>query len=200
MSLLRFIKVRPDAMLPTKSSHKPQYSGDSGYDVYANFYGESEWVNGFEYGSSIFDFGIVLPPGQHIKVPTGVSPRIQGIFWQTYMQSVVVGNTVCVDYSKDPIHIPHYLELQVRPKSGRAYHEKLTVTNTPGTIDNSYTGELQILLSNLGNNSIQIYHGQKIAQIIPQFVPELGEPVWVDDNYESPVDYQRQGGFGSTGL
>jgi dUTP pyrophosphatase len=175
-------------MLPTKSSHKPQYSGDSGYDVYANF-------NGTQYEDYL-----LLLPGDHIKVPTGVSPRIQGIFWQTYMQSVVVGNTVCVDYSKDPIHIPHYLELQVRPKSGRAYHEKLTVTNTPGTIDNSYTGELQILLSNLGNNSIQIYHGQKIAQIIPQFVPELGEPVWVDDNYESPVDYQRQGGFGSTGL
>lgn len=208
MSLLKFVQVRRDAKLPQKSSYKPSYSGDSGYDVFANF-NDEDMVNTSFFGGHFFENEegyteesfIFIPPGKQVKVGTGLSPRISDIFWQTYMQSTMINGLIVVDYSKDPIHIPHYLELQVRPKSGRAYKEHLTITNSPGTVDNSYTGELQILLSNLGEDYIKIYHGQKIAQIVPQFVPELGQPEWVDENYECSIVYNRQeGGFGSTGI
>lgn len=92
--------------------------------------------------------------------------------------------------------IPEGYEIQVRPRSGLAAKNGVTVLNTPGTIDSDYRGELKIILINLGDEDFTINNGERIAQIIlapvtqASFVPA-----------EKLSDTQRgSGGFGSTGV
>ena len=92
--------------------------------------------------------------------------------------------------------IPEGYEMQVRPRSGLSLKTGLLVTNSPGTIDSDYRGELQIIIGNLGENHEIIRHGDRIAQILfapviranLQVVSELGETA------------RGSGGFGSTGI
>ncbi len=89
-------------------------------------------------------------------------------------------------------------EGQVRPRSGLALRQGLTVLNAPGTIDADYRGELKILLANLGSEPILISHGQRIAQLVIAPVAMVSA-VEVDALPE--VDSTRgSGGFGSTGV
>lgn len=87
-------------------------------------------------------------------------------------------------------------ELQIRSKSGLAYHDGLIVLNSPGTIDNSYMKELSILIFNSSKELRKIKEGQKIAQLIMNYVliPELKEV------QEFPYTNTNRNGFGSTGL
>ncbi len=62
--------------------------------------------------------------------------------------------------------LPKGYEAQVRPRSGLAYREGLTVLNSPGTIDADYRGEIKVLLINLSNQSIEIRDGDRIAQMV----------------------------------
>lgn len=62
--------------------------------------------------------------------------------------------------------LPEGYEAQVRPRSGLAYREGLTVLNSPGTIDADYRGEIKVLLINLSNQSIEIRDGDRIAQMV----------------------------------
>ena len=87
-------------------------------------------------------------------------------------------------------------EIQVRPRSGLAAKNGITVLNTPGTIDSDYRGELKIILINLGNSDFIVNNGDRIAQIIVS-------PVTVADFKftDSLSDTQRgEKGFGSTGV
>ena len=86
-------------------------------------------------------------------------------------------------------------ELQVRSKSGLAYHDGLIVLNSPGTIDNSYMKELGVLMYNSSRYFRCILEGQKIAQVVMNYVliPELKQ---VDEF----AQLTERGGFGSTGL
>jgi dUTP pyrophosphatase len=92
--------------------------------------------------------------------------------------------------------VPLGYEVQVRPKSGLALHQGLTVLNSPGTIDSGYRGEVQVLLINLSDRAIEITKGQKIAQMVvaPVCVGEF-EVVTELSNSDRGL-----GGFGSTGL
>ena len=92
--------------------------------------------------------------------------------------------------------IPEGYEIQVRPRSGLAFKNGVTVLNTPGTIDSDYRGELKVLLINLGNDDFVINNGERIAQIIVA-------PVTVGNfiSAENLSETQRgKGGFGSTGV
>lgn len=92
--------------------------------------------------------------------------------------------------------IPEGYEIQVRPRSGLAFKNGVTVLNTPGTIDSDYRGELKVLLANFGSEDFTVNTGDRIAQIIVAPVT-LGDFV----NTEELSDTQRgSGGFGSTGL
>jgi dUTP pyrophosphatase len=86
-------------------------------------------------------------------------------------------------------------EAQVRPRSGLALRQGLTVLNAPGTIDADYRGEIQVLLINLGEDSIRIEHGSRIAQLVVAAVA-MAEVVEVE---ELPESFRGTGGFGSTG-
>ena len=93
------------------------------------------------------------------------------------------------------IALPEGLEAQVRPRSGLALKNGVTVLNTPGTIDADYRGEIGVILINLGQENFTVQRGDRIAQvIINACVRAELEPV-----LELPASERGAGGFGSTG-
>jgi dUTP pyrophosphatase len=93
------------------------------------------------------------------------------------------------------IAIPPGYEGQVRPRSGRAVAEGLTVLNAPGTIDADYRGEVRVLVVNLGQTPIQVRRGDRIAQLV---VAPIARVVWDEVAALEPTA-RGPGGFGSTG-
>jgi dUTP pyrophosphatase len=93
------------------------------------------------------------------------------------------------------VEIPPGFEGQVRPRSGRALEEGLTLVNSPGTIDADYRGEIKVLLVNLGSARITIRPGDRIAQLViaPVARAELVEVAELDPSSRGG------GGFGHTG-
>mgnify|MGYP002621373870 FL=1 len=91
--------------------------------------------------------------------------------------------------------IPEGFEIQVRPRSGLAAKNGVTVLNTPGTIDSDYRGEVKVILVNLGSEDFVVKNGERIAQLVVAPVT-LGKfvPVAALDETE-----RGSGGFGSTG-
>jgi len=95
--------------------------------------------------------------------------------------------------------IPVGYEMQVRPKSGLALKEGLTVLNTPGTVDQGYDGEVKVIIYNTNGKSYQINKGQKIAQAV--LCPVLaGRMVSVTKVVELNTKERGDNGFGSTGI
>ncbi len=90
--------------------------------------------------------------------------------------------------------IPDGFEIQVRPRSGLAFRQGLTVLNAPGTVDADYRGEVQVLLVNLGSEAITIQRGERIAQLV---VAPLLQARLVEG--EPDESARGVGGFGSTG-
>ena len=91
--------------------------------------------------------------------------------------------------------IPSGFEGQIRPRSGLAFKQGLTVINAPGTIDSDYRGAVGILMVNLGQTVCRIEHGDRIAQLVIA-------PVTVVDfleRSEIPATDRGEGGFGHTG-
>ena len=109
---------------------------------------------------------IELKPGKSCLVPTGLS----------------------VAFSKE-------YEIQIRPRSGLAAKNNITVLNTPGTIDSDYRGELKIILFNHGNENFFINNNDRIAQMVltPIIKMEL------EETNDLPETIRGEGGFGSTG-
>lgn len=96
--------------------------------------------------------------------------------------------------------LPENFEMQIRPRSGLAAKNGVTVLNTPGTIDNDYRGEIKVILINLGEEDFTINNGDRIAQgvLAPVYGKEIINFVKVP---EVSTDTTRSaGGFGSTGL
>jgi dUTP pyrophosphatase len=93
------------------------------------------------------------------------------------------------------IEIPPGFEAQVRPRSGLAREHGVTLTNSPGTIDADFRGELCVLVINHGERTVRIEPGQRIAQLVIAPVARA-ELVVVDELTETK---RGTGGFGSTG-
>jgi dUTP pyrophosphatase len=109
---------------------------------------------------------MILPPGGRALVPTGLS-----------------------------IALPEGYEAQVRPRSGLAARDGVTVLNSPGTIDADYRGEVKVILVNLGDKPFAVTRGMRIAQMVVAPVSRLE---WsVTDTL--PETARGAGGFGSTG-
>ena len=92
--------------------------------------------------------------------------------------------------------IPHGYEGQVRPRSGLAVKNGITVLNAPGTIDADYRGEVKVPLINLGAETFVVTHGMRIAQVVFAPVVQL-RPVEVAAVGQTE---RGEGGFGSTGV
>jgi len=116
--------------------------------------------------ASAADGPITLAPGARAAVPTGLA-----------------------------FAIPAGYEGQVRPRSGLARKFGVTLTNSPGTIDSDYRGEVQVLLVNLGQEPFVVQPGDRIAQLViaPVSIAELEETDSLDDTVRGA------GGFGHTG-
>jgi dUTP pyrophosphatase len=93
------------------------------------------------------------------------------------------------------LEIPHGYEVQVRPRSGLAYKNGVTVLNAPGTIDADYRGEVGVLLVNLSNEPFTIASGDRIAQLV---VAKVEQIEWKPTDQLSETE-RGEGGFGSTG-
>ncbi len=91
--------------------------------------------------------------------------------------------------------IPNDLEIQIRPRSGLAVKSKISVLNTPGTIDSDYRGELKVILFNHGKTDFLVSNNDRIAQII--LVPVL--KIDFEEVENLPQTVRGSGGFGSTG-
>jgi dUTP pyrophosphatase len=109
---------------------------------------------------------LIIPPGQRALVPTGIA-----------------------------IALPAGSEAQVRPRSGLAARNGVTVLNTPGTIDADYRGEIQVILINLGHEPFVVKRGTRIAQLVIAPVQRAS----LAEVRELPDTHRGGGGFGSTG-
>lgn len=95
--------------------------------------------------------------------------------------------------------LPEGFELQIRPRSGLAFKYGVSLTNTPGTIDCDYRGEIQILLINHGDEEFIINHGDRIAQgvLAPIYQANFIE---ISELPQETGNNRLAGGFGSTGV
>ncbi|MBI1214861.1 MAG: dUTP diphosphatase [Alphaproteobacteria bacterium] len=109
---------------------------------------------------------LTLQPGERKLVPTGLA-----------------------------IALPTGFEAQIRPRSGLAYKNGVTVLNSPGTIDADYRGEVKVILANLGNEAFTVERGMRVAQMVIARYEQVG---W---NVVAQLDETERGagGFGSTG-
>ena len=109
---------------------------------------------------------IKLKPGKSCLVPTGLS-----------------------------VAFPEKYEIQIRPRSGLAAKNNISVLNTPGTIDSDYRGEIKIILFNHGSENFIINNKDRVAQMVltPIIKMEL------EETNELPDSIRGEGGFGSTG-
>ena len=124
-------------------------------------------------GSSGMDLSANIPtdikikPGKTSIIPTGIS-----------------------------LSIPKNFEIQIRPRSGLASKNQVSVLNTPGTIDADYRGEIKVILINLGSNTFTVQKGARIAQMVlcPVIRVKFKEVENLDETDRG------SGGFGSTGM
>ena len=93
------------------------------------------------------------------------------------------------------LKIPKGYEIQIRPRSGLASNNDITVLNTPGTIDSDYRGEIKVILFNHGKNIFKVENGLRIAQMVlcPVIEAKLSEVEIIDETERG------EGGLGSTG-
>ena len=96
--------------------------------------------------------------------------------------------------------IPENFEIQVRPRSGLAAKNGVTVLNTPGTVDADYRGEVKVILINHSENSFVINHGDRIAQAVIASVIGKNFVKLVKVNNINENTERGSGGFGSTGI
>lgn len=93
------------------------------------------------------------------------------------------------------LEMPEGLEAQVRPRSGLALKQGITLLNSPGTIDADYRGEISVILHNLGKESFVVRRGERIAQLVFQQVPS----VRLIEKGRLGSTARGTGGFGHTG-
>lgn len=94
------------------------------------------------------------------------------------------------------MEIPRGYEVQVRPRSGLAIKNGITLLNSPGTIDSDYRGEIKVILVNLSSEPFEVKNGERIAQFVLQKVYQMN----LEECQELGDTERSSGGFGSTGV
>ena len=126
---------------------------------------ETEGSSGMDLSANI-NSNIEIEPGNSTIIPTGIS-----------------------------VSIPKNFEIQIRPRSGLAAKNQISVLNTPGTIDADYRGEIKVILINLGKKKFVLEKGTRIAQMV--LCPIAKAKIREVENLEKTD--RGSGGFGSTG-
>ncbi|MEX0720266.1 MAG: dUTP diphosphatase [Balneolaceae bacterium] len=113
------------------------------------------------------DAPLIIKPGERVMIPTGLQ-----------------------------MALPNGYEAQIRPRSGLAIRNGITMLNTPGTIDADYRGEVKVIAINHGKDEFVVKHGDRIAQMV--IAPVTQFPVIEVTDLEETE--RGEGGFGSTGV
>ena len=132
-----------------------------------------------------------------IKLPTYKTSGSSGMDLVAYIKNKIAidpGATAIIP-TGIAVAIPKNYEIQIRPRSGLASKNSISVLNTPGTIDSDYRGEIKIILINLSKKSFIVKSGDRVAQVIlcPIAKGKLKEV------RNLPKTMRGKGGFGSTG-
>ena len=93
------------------------------------------------------------------------------------------------------VSIPKNFEIQIRPRSGLAAKNNISVLNSPGTIDSDYRGEIKVIIYNHGNEDFTINNGDRIAQMVLAPIVKIE----LEEILDLPKTIRDMGGFGSTG-
>tara|TARA_Y100000992_G_scaffold295664_1_gene256866 strand:+ start:75 stop:515 length:441 start_codon:yes stop_codon:yes gene_type:complete len=126
---------------------------------------ETNGSSGMDLSANI-DSSIKINPGKTAIIPTGIS-----------------------------LSVPNNYEIQIRPRSGLAAKNQISVLNSPGTIDSDYRGEIKVILINLGEKVFIVDKGDRIAQMV--VCPIIKAKLKEVENLEK--SHRGSGGFGSTG-
>jgi dUTP pyrophosphatase len=110
---------------------------------------------------------VILKPGERTLIPTGLQ-----------------------------MSIPEGYEAQIRPRSGLAIRNGITMLNSPGTIDSDYRGEVKVIAINHGEEEFLVNHGDRIAQMVINQIIQFPVKEVTDLDYTE----RGEGGFGSTGI
>ena len=113
-----------------------------------------------------------------IKEPVNIKPKT----------SSIIPTGLSGAFSKD-------YEIQIRPRSGLAAKNNISVLNTPGTIDSDYRGEIKVIIYNHGNDNFIINNGDRIAQMVLSPIIKMD----LEEVKDLPKTIRGEGGFGSTG-
>jgi dUTP pyrophosphatase len=142
----------------------------------------------------------------HIK---RVRPCLAPMALPAYMTDGAAGMDLLADVDEDvciapmnrrlvptgiAIALPCGFEAQIRPRSGLALKQGLTLINSPGTIDSDYRGEIRLIVINFGQEPITISRGQRIAQMV---IHRVIRAEW-QEVAELPGSNRQEGGFGHT--
>ena len=141
-----------------------------------------------------------LPHAEGLDLPFYATPQSAGMDLRAAVpedEPMIIGpGEVLLVPTGLQIALPPGYEAQVRPRSGLAVKHKITVLNSPGTIDSDYRGECKVILINHGKEAFTIQRGERIAQMV---IAEHAQVAW--EEMESLEETERgAGGFGSTGV
>ena len=130
------------------------------------------------------------------ELPTYAHPGDAGMDIRSIEELAIEPGARVLVHTGLAMALPPGYEAQVRPRSGLALKNGVTVLNAPGTIDEGYRGEIGVILANFGSEPFKVEKGTKIAQIVvaPCTRAEIVETAEMDDTVRGT------GGFGSSGL
>ena len=137
----------------------------------------------------------VLPHGEGLDLPAYATPGAAGLDLRAAEPCILEPMARRAVPTGIRIAIPPGWEAQIRPRSGLALRQGLSIPNAPGTIDSDYRGELKVLLINLGLEPIAIERGMRIAQMVLAPAPQA----IIDCTDDLDETIRGESGFGSTG-
>ena len=133
----------------------------------------------------------------NVKLPSYKTEGASGMDLMAYINEpiIVKPKTSSLISTGISVAFSDEYEIQIRPRSGLAAKNNISVLNTPGTIDSDYRGELKVIIYNHGTENFLINSGDRIAQMILTPVVKMD----LEETNDLPATIRGQDGFGSTG-
>ena len=132
-----------------------------------------------------------------VEIPTYKTPGSSGLDLMAFLNEPIklLPKSSCLVPTGLSVAFPDNYEVQIRPRSGLAAKNNISVLNTPGTIDSDYRGEIKIILFNHGTKEFVIRNKDRVAQMILAPINKMD----LEEVENLPDTLRGKGGFGSTG-
>ena len=132
-----------------------------------------------------------------VEIPTYKTPGSSGLDLMAFLNEPIklLPKSSCLVPTGLSVAFPDNYEVQIRPRSGLAAKNNISVLNTPGTIDSDYRGEIKIILFNHGTKEFVIRNKDRVAQMILAPINKMD----LEEVQNVPDTLRGKGGFGSTG-